>query len=48
MESYFDLYSLTNPVGLVHPIMEVHHFVVGGVYTATNTLFTEFIIEKLV
>lgn len=42
-----DLYSLTNPLGLVHPAYELHHFAISGVYSATNTFFVEFVVERI-
>lgn len=42
-----DLFSLVNPLGIVHPAMEIHHFAVSGVYSSTNTYFMDFIIERV-
>uniref|UniRef100_A0A0A9XMK5 Fructose-1,6-bisphosphatase class 3 n=1 Tax=Lygus hesperus TaxID=30085 RepID=A0A0A9XMK5_LYGHE len=42
-----NLYSLINPLGLIHPAMEIHHFAVSGVYSSTNTYFMDFIIERV-
>jgi hypothetical protein len=41
-----DLYSLVNPLGLLHPAYELHHFAISGTYSATNTFFVEFVIER--
>lgn len=41
-----DLYSLVNPLGLEHPAYELHHFAISGTYSATNTFFVEFVIER--
>jgi hypothetical protein len=42
-----DLYSLVNPLGLSHPAYEQHHFAISGVYSATNTFFVEFVVERV-
>lgn len=42
-----DLYSLVNPLGLIHPTFEFHHFAISGVYSSTNTYFLDFIVERV-
>lgn len=42
-----NLYSLTNPLGLLHPIQELHHFAMSGTYTGTSTFLLEFVIERV-
>jgi hypothetical protein len=42
-----NIHDFTNPLGLEHPAMELHHFAMSGTYTSTSTFSLEFIIERV-
>jgi hypothetical protein len=42
-----ELWDLDNPIGLVHPAFELHHFALTGRFSRSNAVLLEFIPEKI-